>query len=318
MFHIIKLILLVLLTTGSQNAIANATCWSIGGYQDDNWLVCDPDAEVSGCCVAGNTCYSNGLCGARPEDYPNQTLFTPFYLNGCTDSSFDDPACAPARECSERGGQYIILDRQVVVLADSVHSAPGVGVVTCGAGKYCCYGVDGCGIGCPTDTPCDCTSFDGVFSLGLGSIVTSLPAASYYASSTSTSVQKPMSSSPNTETAASTTTSTGQPTPTPDPSSDTTALGVGVGVGVGGALVIVALGFALWFVKRRRRLNQDTDPKYEDLSNAYPKYGAEAPSHERRTELGARDPGELNGESRPLQLDSDPKGRQTHELSGRQ
>ncbi|KAF2161221.1 hypothetical protein M409DRAFT_59226 [Zasmidium cellare ATCC 36951] len=57
------------------------------------------------CCVAGDTCGANSICRASSAQ---SSLYSGFYLGGCTDASFDDPLCR--RDCNDRGTELLGAD----------------------------------------------------------------------------------------------------------------------------------------------------------------------------------------------------------------
>ena len=75
----------------SAEALLN-NCYSPSGVQNFKLFACQPDSTSSSCCAPGDICYSNGLCAPGPTE---PTGITPFFLNGCTDTSFAAPNCIP-------------------------------------------------------------------------------------------------------------------------------------------------------------------------------------------------------------------------------
>lgn len=57
----------------------------------------NPNTGVEGCCVAGDTCGANGVC-KRNTTIDNTSGY---YLGGCTDPTYQDPACP--RLCNVAG-----------------------------------------------------------------------------------------------------------------------------------------------------------------------------------------------------------------------
>ncbi|PMD61650.1 uncharacterized protein K444DRAFT_611890 [Hyaloscypha bicolor E] len=188
-------------------------CFDVTGAQNFDRFACQPNAAQSACCYAGDLCYSSGLCAPGPT---TKTGYTPFYVDGCTNSSFSAPACVP--NCVKSTGN---------------------GLQTCqslGPNHFCCYGLNGC----------NCSDPSAVFTLNLGTVVTTIdPSATYTASvssSTSSSLATTTSSSSPTGTSATT-------TPSPAPTHGV-AIGVGVGVGIVGVAAFAGLGY--FFFRRRQ------------------------------------------------------------------
>jgi hypothetical protein len=74
------------------------TCYNAAGVPDFQIFPCQPKATESSCCKAGDICYSNGLCAPGPTE---PTGITPYFLNGCTNTSFSAPDCIPSCLTSE-------------------------------------------------------------------------------------------------------------------------------------------------------------------------------------------------------------------------
>jgi hypothetical protein len=69
-------------------------CYGQEGVQSDTIFACQPNAAESACCSPGDICYSNGLCAPGPTG--NKDNITPFFWDGCTDSTFKSPECFSA------------------------------------------------------------------------------------------------------------------------------------------------------------------------------------------------------------------------------
>lgn len=323
---------------------ATSSCWSIDGFQDSNALVCDPSAEVSSCCSASDICYSNGLCGGVQSAH-SDTLHTPFFISGCTEQSFQDAACSVAPKCrrdnSELPSFHTFSIIHIHFNTDPASKDTGFGVVNCGGGHFCCYGIGGCGGGCPYQGTCDCSGFSEVFSLPPGSILTSLPASTRSGTTTSTSFPV-VSSATSSDQIATGTTSPSAPSNDTNPinssgdaeqsqQSDSTGKYVGAGVGVGIGLVAAGLLFWWWWWRRGR------SGREEKLAHGNAGIGTEHGDclvplsyHERTPEVilqheecsdsrkYADHVFELSEQRDPVQLDSTSRQGHAFELPGRQ
>ncbi|KAF2645041.1 hypothetical protein P280DRAFT_186354 [Massarina eburnea CBS 473.64] len=90
----------------------SAPCYAINGSDhnrdvvpfvpdEPKWVPCNNTAvgegKHSACCALGDVCLTNGLC-QNPADYWNGG--NAFWTEGCTDKTFNDPACPDY--CAER------------------------------------------------------------------------------------------------------------------------------------------------------------------------------------------------------------------------
>ena len=182
----------------------------------------------------------------------------------------------------------------------------GVGVTTCGANTYCCYGLGGCNCKYATVQQCGwkASHADGnhsnqtqVFTLAGGSIQTTVFSST--ATTTASKSSTTSTSSGSSGTSSPSSTSTGN-------SSNTVAIGVGVGVGVGVALLLAA-GLGLWLWRRGRSKKQDRGPA--EYGNADTKY-ASVPQQDHQQVHSQHQTGsphhasELDTASAPVQIDT--------------
>ncbi|PMD67475.1 uncharacterized protein K444DRAFT_16409 [Hyaloscypha bicolor E] len=87
-------------TTYAQNVLATQ-CY----YKSDNEIktssghpcgVVAPNGNFSSCCEIGDTCLADGLCHYTRPEPPPPSVVSRYYMGGCTDESFNAPACNPA------------------------------------------------------------------------------------------------------------------------------------------------------------------------------------------------------------------------------
>ncbi|OQU98234.1 hypothetical protein CLAIMM_04050 [Cladophialophora immunda] len=236
-----SMLFLLLLLEASPATLA-ATCYNSIGNQDTSLVACDPNAESSACCSPGDMCYSNGLCQPGPEQ-PNKGL-TPYYVDGCTDPSWNSPVCMA--QCL---------------------NVTGNGVDTCGGlNQYCCYGFGGC----------DCSDSTQVVSIAAGIVITTLPMTPSTTSSSSNSATSSTTSVPGSSTdgvrsatttpaskSSGSTSALASPTAASSPSNSSSQAstglstgakaGIGIAVGLGGTLALTGLAFFLVGWRRRTR-----------------------------------------------------------------
>lgn len=74
----------VLQTTLILTFAASPPCYSPKGNQVSHYGVCDFRLPASLCCIAGDTCLTNGLCFTKTET---------FYRGGCSDKSYHAGLC---------------------------------------------------------------------------------------------------------------------------------------------------------------------------------------------------------------------------------
>ena len=68
----------------------NGKCFNSDQVQNGNYAPCDPKAEVSSCCLFGDSCLSNGLCKSS-----RQSGLELFYTGFCTDYFWNTPSTCP-------------------------------------------------------------------------------------------------------------------------------------------------------------------------------------------------------------------------------
>jgi hypothetical protein len=73
-------------------------CYGIDGtpYATlDRYIPCNATSAASGghtsCCAPGDNCLTNGLCQGAIDNARKANIF---WRNGCTDPTWNDPACA--------------------------------------------------------------------------------------------------------------------------------------------------------------------------------------------------------------------------------
>ncbi|KAH8602360.1 hypothetical protein B0O99DRAFT_680489 [Bisporella sp. PMI_857] len=245
--------------SSSINGITAQTCFGHDGNQATTSFVCQPDAEVSSCCMPGDICYSNGLCKPTIKEKVD-TALTAFFNFGCTDPTFNSTSC----------------------MSQNCLKIPGVGVDVCstrGPGWYCCYGFGGC----------DCKDDSQVFSLAAATIITTINVDITKSTSSTSSISSTSSSSTSTISATTKITSTSWPSntgslnsATPSDSaadfkskenkgSNKTGIAVGLGVGIPAA-ALIALG-AFFLLRWRKTRNQKPQELGSSPPSAYSSYG---------------------------------------------
>ncbi|KFZ06383.1 hypothetical protein V501_07462 [Pseudogymnoascus sp. VKM F-4519 (FW-2642)] len=254
----------LLLCLLSQVPFAQSTiCYDVTGLQSEVFFPCEPDAEVSSCCYAGDICFSNGLCSpsaATKAEHPKDFYVTPFFWNACSDPTFQDPKCFSG--CFNVSG-------------NGVKSCPEAG-----PNAYCCFGYSGCDYPSATYTTSTASSIHTSSSTSNTHTLSST-SSTHVPSSTSTSEDStatttepeagtPTNTSQGQETSTHTNASQDQETSTPtnashDQGSKSSAVPIGVGVGVGGAVVIAVAAIAIILLRRRRQKAPYLGPqlKYE-------------------------------------------------------
>ncbi|KZL68033.1 hypothetical protein CT0861_04157 [Colletotrichum tofieldiae] len=198
-----------------------STCFDRSSNQDLGLVACDPNGDLKSCCAPSDSCASNGLCVTNRTD-----TLTPYFINGCTEQNWNSATCL--NQCDQSGGN---------------------GVLPCGRGKFCCYGLEGC----------DCNNATAVFSLDPVIVVTSIPISASKTSSVSATTSTTASTS-TAESTASAPTASLDSEPTPSAGSvlessnhgNVLSVGLGVGLGVGIPLIAFVVGL-VWFLKKRRR-----------------------------------------------------------------
>jgi hypothetical protein len=80
-------------------------CYGIDGtpyVTFDRYIPCNATAAALGkqtaCCAPGDNCLTNGLCQGQSDSKAKRNLF---WRNGCTDPTWNDPACA--KQCEGLG-----------------------------------------------------------------------------------------------------------------------------------------------------------------------------------------------------------------------
>ena len=92
------------------------TCYGSDEAVFSGAIPCNPQAEVSNCCLFTDICYSNGLCAPGP----GQTNWgpTPYYTGYCTDRSWSNGTACP-HICNNQAGCEFHRSRCTLV---DVHS----------------------------------------------------------------------------------------------------------------------------------------------------------------------------------------------------
>ncbi|SPO07722.1 uncharacterized protein DNG_10417 [Cephalotrichum gorgonifer] len=216
------------------------TCYFLDGSVAPIVWPCDNSTTgASTCCPAGSTCYSNGVC----QDEKGGV--TDFLRAGCTDPTWDDPACLA--ECLDFSPEKII----------GIRPCDGITRGT----NYCCDdGSQGRG-----SFHC-CATSSSLFTIGTAAptILAEMP-ISWTSSTMSTTSSD---STPTNET----------PTPNPSPeepapgtggSSSNLGVGLGAGLGVGLPAMAAVIGGLLFLARRRKKqasapaVTQEDQPKYD-------------------------------------------------------
>ncbi|KAF2396201.1 hypothetical protein EJ06DRAFT_560146 [Trichodelitschia bisporula] len=178
---------------------------------------CYPDQPNSVCCAPGFTCMSNGVCTKAAND---KTLKYDYYRSGCTDYSFQDPACPH------------------FCLGPEDHQEQGQGLQLCSAetGTYCCMRdyVQNC-----------CSNSTLVFTIGVPSPVTVIqrPTKPAFLIGASPSASIDPASSLSLNSTSSTHSSQ---------YARETIVGIALGISIAGIVALLAGGW--WWIRRRRRL----------------------------------------------------------------
>lgn len=293
----------------AMGSVPNGTCHSLTGlttpWNDYIYVPCNLTAiengQHSACCADGDTCLTNGLCKYNPSTPVRN--FNTYWRIGCTDPTYQDPACP--RQCEGKETP----ERNVHV----VFECPGDGQWCCGTGNTTDYGNT-----MSVNTTC-CNIPDLAFRDEARKSYTTAQsdwqsvvdlqtfaaqAESTAASTASTTPQSAESTSTQTVShtslslASATASPSSQPTSAPF-SSNPTALGVGLGLGI--PLLIAALALLVWLLYRHQHRHSARHAELEgasdDVRHAYP--------HEFAVEKSGREvPAELSGE------------RDVHEMGG--
>lgn len=236
-------------------------------------LACTPNSIVSACCfdvclpdrllvlgcslltiAKGQACLSNGLCVSDPHSSSLARL----HRGTCTDQQWKSGNCP--KECTSTRRTSRIASTINILLGVDNNGVPVYSCNSTSTDEYCCFDNCECNSGFET------FSFQGapsdVYTLTIIGEDFTNTHVSTTAAATSTSGTSTGSSGPSAASATTTATSTSSSSPANSDdgsSSNATAVGVGVGVGVGGALLLAAAGLFFW----RRKKRNDTE------SNAY-------------------------------------------------
>ena len=250
-------------------------CFTIDQVQVFNdtgadYLPCNSAASISNCCPEGWICLSNGLCEASGNSSPNHGL-TSLYTGFCTDPFWSNGTVCP-KICNNNATRKNLLRNwlrlfhlELMGMTDWIVLVPpnaGNGVVPCGDGNFCCYGLE-------NDECCGRSS--AVFFLGVATRLTtghnSIPTSTAPTDSTPNNTIFTRTTSVSALAIPSTTSSIRSASPvdsalavastsiapsTPKTGSDQpVAIAIGVGVAVG--LVIIALAGFFYFKPRRSK-----------------------------------------------------------------
>ncbi|OAL52559.1 hypothetical protein IQ07DRAFT_678517 [Pyrenochaeta sp. DS3sAY3a] len=245
-------------------------CYGVDGVPHDvgRYIPCNTTAVENGghtgCCARGDNCLTNGFCQSQIDDQRDANLF---WRNGCTDPTWQDPACA--RYCVGQG-------------APDTHA-----VLYClQAEQYCCPIQTNIDLSSGINTTC-CSSSDLVFQAADPVVYTIasfdfVGTASRRPTSTAISSADTMITTTQASTATSSTQSSqSSPTssPLPPPSSSDSKIGVYVGVPLG-VVLLIALGVIAWLlVRKRRKAAAGAAYQYPPVCPPVPWQGAEKFAH---------------------------------------
>ncbi|PVH99947.1 hypothetical protein DM02DRAFT_672331 [Periconia macrospinosa] len=216
-----------------------------------NYIPCNVTAleenKHTSCCAVGDLCLTNGLCRSQDDEKHQGNQY---FRVGCTDKSWNDPACADVCEGKETGG----LSARVfncLVSESWCCSLPETGN-TNQVNMACCSNQD---YTFKHPDPIAYTTAN--FSTPRVSSKPSAPEAPQQSSSlppslpsTGAPVSIPTSASPQSDTLQ---------TPTQAPSSDNASVKVGLGVGLTLGFLLIAAVVALVIMLRRKKTNERGD-----------------------------------------------------------
>ncbi|KAM3086106.1 hypothetical protein ACMFMG_000245 [Clarireedia jacksonii] len=242
-------------------------CYVINGQHNGNaGYRCDNSTSGhSTCCAAGATCYTNGLCVQMNGQVQD------FLRVGCTDPTWEDPACLDQctsyARSSTAGIRYCngsLTDTTRYCCDDGSH---GVGSFACCADETDIFQIK------PAakylaQVPLDYTSTTSstTSSSSTKSLKTSTTSTTASTTSSST-ILSIITSGGSTITSALSTTiatvpaavSSSAPLPSPSTTNNSHAVAIGVGAGVGCGIVALALlGFLFYKYKSKKRQQQTT------------------------------------------------------------
>ncbi|KAK7188316.1 hypothetical protein PSPO01_05507 [Paraphaeosphaeria sporulosa] len=242
------------------------------------------NGEHSSCCAIGDLCMTNGLCMEPANEAKGANHY---WRNGCTDKTWQDPACPNVCRGDEEPNHYNAF---IFYCFDPKN-------------EFCCApqgtleaGVTG------RNTSC-CNDEDLVFKASApviaGTAAAALPRVSTTISSTSSSLLSTSTSSQSSSTKSATATGETVTSSTPTASSESSGLSSGAkaGMGVGitlGVLAVLAIVGVLFFM-RRRKANRNNAHLLSDSKATPPPYVTYESAGTARAELeGTMLPAEMH------------------------
>ena len=254
------------------------------------------------CCHKDDICLENSICHFTSTQIVQGT--SGYYVGGCTDKTFNDPACS--RSCSESPRIYPSLSRWKSYRSTGEFPTQDITYSSNSNEWACCF----------TDvtSPLDCSkpgrrTFEAL-------ALTALSAAPSYGLSISSTQSSTVATATTTNGAPSASPAASTATQTPDPAE---GLSTGAKVGIAIPLALIGLpliAIAIIFLRRRRRRSQgqlaapypppgeEAAPMYSSpAEKSVPSSPLKASDHPgMRSELGAETRSELDGKDRPAEL----------------
>ncbi|KAI1462515.1 hypothetical protein F4805DRAFT_119 [Annulohypoxylon moriforme] len=226
--------LVITLTIGGLAATSEfQSCYRIDGAALSDTFRCDNRTTGhSSCCIAGEVCWSNGICHGKTNGVDD------WLRRGCTDYSWRDTAC------------FDVCPWYVGVLAVGVRPCDGIDK----SNLYCC---DDGSTGdrsfacCNNDTKI--FQYNNITTLPtiIATIPLDNPALTSSSTVESTSTESTLAST-STQSSSTTTASVGSGSS--GASSNSVAIGVGLGVGLpASAAIFAGVGFVIWRSRRNQQ-----------------------------------------------------------------
>jgi hypothetical protein len=270
-------------------------CYGIDGtpYATlDRYIPCNATSVATGghtsCCAPSDKCLTNGFC---QNPYDNQIKANIFWRNGCTDPTWNDPACP--KYCEGMSMQFF-RSRMCCSLTTLADHPDTLGVFYCLAQNSWCCSTGRTDVGLVINTTC-CSRTDLVFAAANPLIYTI--AEFNFVATTVQSLRVAATSTPALTNSISVVTGSGpaQSSQSAPPSSSSSSsssssndkIGVYVGVPLGIALAIV-LAIVAWLIKRKRKTRPSREPTYAYPNELTAENNAVCYSHTHVDEMGMR------------------------------
>ncbi|CAI6336704.1 unnamed protein product [Periconia digitata] len=261
--------------SGRFSKVSRMSCFARNGSSFDSTVPCNPDALAEGkhtsCCANGDLCLTNGMCRSQEDERfgGNQ-----YFRVGCTDKTWNDPACANYCEGRETGGKSArifncLKPKSWCCTLPTQGNTNQVNLDCCDQSEFTFEAPDPVAYTTANRSTPRINPSSSVLPVSLPSESPS-PVSSQAPAAASSSSVAPVAPSSSAAAPSPSSQLDLQQTPQTQPPSDNTGVKVGLGVGLTLGFLLIGALIALFIVLRRRKATDRGMEKLPDeQSNPY-------------------------------------------------